>query len=64
MIQLGQAKPLQLFLPFMYDIKSNETLFDKVSAGKMKLLLADFIIIIWDKFEEIIFYGLGICSCD
>lgn len=38
MILLGQAKPLQMFLPFMYDIKSNETLFDKVSSGKMKLL--------------------------
>lgn len=38
MILLGQAKPLQMFLPFMYDMKSNETLFDKVSSGKMKLL--------------------------
>lgn len=39
MILLGQAKPLQMFLPFVYDMKANETLFDKVSAGKMKLLL-------------------------
>lgn len=38
MILLGQAKPLQMFLPFMYDMKSNETLFDKVSNGKVKLL--------------------------
>ncbi len=38
MILLGQAKPLQMFLPFIYDMKSNETLFDKVSSGKMKLL--------------------------
>jgi len=38
MILLGQAKPLQMFLPFMYDTKNNETLFDKVSSGKMKLL--------------------------
>ena len=38
MILLGQAKPLQMFLPFMYDLKTNETLFDKVSSGKMKLL--------------------------
>lgn len=38
MILLGQAKPLQMFLPFMYDMKSNETLFDKVSSGKVKLL--------------------------
>ena len=38
MILLGQAKPLQMFLPFMYDTKNNETLFDKVSTGKVKLL--------------------------
>ena len=38
MILLGQAKPLQMFLPFMYDMKTNETLFDKVSSGEMKLL--------------------------
>ena len=38
MILLGQAKPLQMFLPFMYDLKSNETLFDKVSSGKLKFL--------------------------
>lgn len=38
MILLGQAKPLQMFLPFMYDVKTNETLFDKVSNGKVKLL--------------------------
>ena len=38
MILLGQAKLLQMFLPFMYDMKTNETLFDKVSTGKVKLL--------------------------
>jgi hypothetical protein len=38
MILLGQAKPLQMFLPFMYDMKSDETLFDKVSTGKINLL--------------------------
>ncbi len=38
MILLGQAKPLQMFLPFIYDMKSKETFFDKVSSGKMKLL--------------------------
>ena len=38
MILLGQAKPLQMFLPFMYDMKTNETLFGKVRSGKMKLL--------------------------
>ena len=40
MILLGQAKPLQMFLPFMYNMKSNETLFDKVSSGKVRLLPA------------------------
>jgi hypothetical protein len=39
MILLGQAKPLQMFLPFMYDLKSEETLFDKVTSGKVKLLM-------------------------
>lgn len=39
MILLGQAKPLQMFLPFIYDTKSNETLFDKVTSGKVKLLM-------------------------
>lgn len=38
MIILGQAKPLQMFLPFMYDTKSAETFFDKISSGKVKLL--------------------------
>ena len=38
MILLGQAKPLQMFLPFIYDMKSYETLFDKISTGKIKLL--------------------------
>lgn len=38
MILLKQAKPLQMFLPFIYDMKSGETLFDKVSTGKTKLL--------------------------
>ena len=38
MILLGQAKPLQMFLPFMYDMKTSETLFDKVANGKLNLL--------------------------
>ncbi|MBO9682334.1 MAG: hypothetical protein J7502_06655 [Flavisolibacter sp.] len=38
MILLKQAKPLQMFLPFVYDMKTNETLFDKVSNGNLKLL--------------------------
>ncbi|RXK59202.1 hypothetical protein ESA94_13760 [Lacibacter luteus] len=39
MILLGQAKPLQMFLPFVYDMKTNETLFEKVATGKAKLLV-------------------------
>lgn len=38
MILLKQAKPLQMFLPFIYDTKTRETLFDKVTSGKVKLL--------------------------
>lgn len=38
MILLKQAKPLQMFLPFIYDMKAQETLFDKVASGKVKLL--------------------------
>jgi len=38
MILLGQAKPLQMFLSSMYDTKNNETLFDKFTTGKLKLL--------------------------
>lgn len=38
MILLGQAKPLQMFLPFMYDTTKKETLFDKITTGKVKLL--------------------------
>lgn len=41
MILLGQAKPLQMFLPFMYDVKSNETLYDKVISGKTNLLITN-----------------------
>ena len=39
MVLLGQVKPLQIFLPFMYDHKTNETLFDMVTKGKVKLLI-------------------------
>lgn len=40
MILLGQAKPLQMFLPFVFDIKNEETLYDKVINGKLPLLLS------------------------
>jgi hypothetical protein len=38
MIFLGQAKPLQMFLPYIYDMKTNETFFDKISTGQVKLI--------------------------
>jgi hypothetical protein len=31
---LAKAKPLQMFLPLIYDMKTNETLFDKVIMGR------------------------------
>lgn len=37
-ILMGQAKPLQIFLPYVYDIENNQTLYEKVIAGKVKLL--------------------------
>ena len=39
MILLGQATALQMFLPFVYDMKNDETLYDKISSGKMNNLL-------------------------
>lgn len=39
MILLGQATPLQMFLPFVYDMKNDETLYDKITSGKMNNLL-------------------------
>lgn len=38
MVLLGQASPLQMFLSSVYDTKNNETFYDKVTSGKMKLL--------------------------
>lgn len=40
MILLGQAEPLQMFLPYVYDVKNQETYYDKVTSGKTKLLLS------------------------
>jgi hypothetical protein len=34
MILLGQAKPLQMFLPFIYDMKTNETFLIKSPPAK------------------------------
>lgn len=39
MILLGQATPLQMFLPFVYDPKSQETLYERFVSGKQQLLL-------------------------
>jgi hypothetical protein len=41
MIILGQATPLQMFLPFVYDVKNEETLYDKITNGKLNLLTYD-----------------------
>lgn len=42
MILLGRATPLQMFLPFLYDVDNDETFYDKVISGKMPLLLAEY----------------------
>ena len=39
MVLLDQATPLQMFLPFMYDMQKDETLYDKVMSGRLDLLL-------------------------
>jgi hypothetical protein len=39
MILLDQAKPLQLFLPFVYDVSNEETLYDKITSGKIQMKL-------------------------
>jgi hypothetical protein len=36
MILLAQAKPLQIFLPYVYDMMTSEILFEKVLSGKVK----------------------------
>jgi hypothetical protein len=33
MIILGQAKPLQMFLPYIYDLEKEQTLFDKIEKN-------------------------------
>lgn len=40
MILLGQATPLQIFLPFVYDMRKGETLYQKVIFGKIPLQLS------------------------
>ena len=39
MILLNQATTLQMFLPYVYDHKNDETLFDKIAGGRMGNLL-------------------------
>lgn len=39
MILLGQATTVQMFLSCLYDQKSDETLYEKISSGKMEKLL-------------------------
>lgn len=39
MIMLGQAEPLQLFLPFLYDIGTQKTFYEKITSGEIPLQL-------------------------
>lgn len=39
MIQLEQAEFTEVFLPYFYDLKTNKTLFEKVAANEIKLLI-------------------------
>ncbi len=39
MIQLEQAEFTEVFLPYFYDQKTNKTLFEKVAANEIKLLI-------------------------
>lgn len=39
MILLGQAEPLQMFLPFVYDPASDTTLYDRIVSGNVHLQL-------------------------
>ncbi len=38
MILLGQAELLQMFLPFVYDMKTDQTYYDKIVSNEIKLL--------------------------
>lgn len=39
MILLDQAKPLQMFLPYLYDVDKQESLYTKITTGSLKLNL-------------------------
>lgn len=39
MIQLEQAEFTEVFLPYFYDLKTNKTLFEKVAANEINLLI-------------------------
>lgn len=38
MIQLEQAEPLQIFLPYVYDPEKDQTFYEKIKSGNLKLL--------------------------
>jgi hypothetical protein len=38
LVQLQQAEPLQIFLPYVYDAASNKTLYERASEGQIKLI--------------------------
>ena len=40
MILLKQAEPLQMFLPFMYDVQNDVSFYQKIKSGQTQLLLS------------------------
>lgn len=38
LVQIQQADVIEVFLPYSFDVRSNQTLFDKVKSGNFKLL--------------------------
>lgn len=41
MIMLEQTKPQQIFLPYAYDIRTGQTLFEKVEKSNFQFMLTD-----------------------
>jgi hypothetical protein len=43
MIEMEQAEAIQVFLPYVYDERKNETFFDKIKGGGYKQLPSSFV---------------------